>query len=156
MAKKGQDEKQVPVKPDALKPLYEGEIKKVSEIMLKRFEAYDTDKETKKHSGLITFSEMEKCFHSTSWMTPKEINFLLRDYAMKQGYEQINYTNFAADLYMTRFELANSRIMDTNMDIIDKVIIEACNNLSNDGKIIHFVKLRKILRDSKQLVLTPF
>jgi hypothetical protein len=83
MAKKGQDEKQVPVKPDALKPLYEGEIKKVSEIMQKRFEAYDTDKETKKHSGLITFSEMEKCFHSTSWMTPKEINFLLRDYAMK-------------------------------------------------------------------------
>lgn len=50
---------------------------------------------------------------------------------------------------MTRFELANSRIMDTNMDIIDKVIIEACNTLSNDGKYIHFVKLRKILRESK-------
>jgi hypothetical protein len=32
-------------------------------------------------------------------MTPKEVNFLLRDYAMKQGYEQINYTNFEADLY---------------------------------------------------------
>jgi hypothetical protein len=44
MAKKGQDEKQVPVKPDALKPLFEGEIKKVSEIMQKRFEAYDSDK----------------------------------------------------------------------------------------------------------------
>jgi len=50
---------------------------------------------------------------------------------------------------MTRFELANSRIMDTNMDIIDKVIIEACNNVSHDGKNIHFAKLRSILRDSK-------
>ena len=77
---------------------------------------------------------MQQCFHSTSWLTPKEINFLLRDYAMKQGYEQINYTNFAADLYLTRFELADSRIMDTNLDIIDKVITDGCGIRSADGK----------------------
>jgi hypothetical protein len=45
---------------------------------------------------------------------------------MKQGYEQINYTNFAADLYMTRFELADSRIMDINLDAIDKIISDEC------------------------------
>ncbi len=99
---------------------------------------------------------MQQCFHSTSWLTPKEINFLLRDYAMKQGYEQINYTNFAADLYLTRFELADSRIMDTNLDIIDKVITDGCGIRSADGKHISLSNLRQILRESKQLVLTPF
>lgn len=69
-------------------------------------------------------------------MTPKEVNFLLRDYAMKQGYEAINYTNFAADLYMTRFELADSRIMDINLCLIDKVIIDACCTKTNDPKKI--------------------
>lgn len=56
-AKKKEEEK-VQLKPELLKTLYEGEIKKVEEIMKKRFEAFDTDKETKKHSGLITFQEM--------------------------------------------------------------------------------------------------
>lgn len=98
---------------------------------------------------------MQQCFHSTSWMTPKEINFLLRDYVMKQGYEQINYTNFAADLYQIRFELANSRIMDINLDSIDKIIVEDCLKVSRDGKTVKLNQLRCILRDAKQLVLTP-
>lgn len=130
------EEEKVSLKPDLLKCLYDAEIKKVNTIMLKRFEAFDTDKDTGKHSGLITFAEMQVCFHSTSHMTPKEINFLLRDYSMKQGMEQINYTNFAADLYMTRFELANSRIMDINMDIIDKVVIDECGAVTEDGKTV--------------------
>jgi hypothetical protein len=37
---------------------------------------------------------------------------------------------------MTRFELANSRIMDINLDIIDKFIIEACTVKSMDGKTV--------------------
>tara|TARA_B110000503_G_scaffold127984_1_gene198386 strand:+ start:740 stop:1057 length:318 start_codon:yes stop_codon:yes gene_type:complete len=58
LSAKKKDEEKVSMKPDLLKVLYEGEIKKTSTIMLKRFEAFDTDKETKKHSGLITFAEM--------------------------------------------------------------------------------------------------
>jgi Ca2+-binding EF-hand superfamily protein len=100
--------------------------------MKKRFQAYDTDPETKKHSGMITFAEMQKCFKSTSWLTPKEVNFLLRDYAMKQGHDQINYTNFEADIYQTRYELADCRIMDINLDIIDKVIIDGCSEVTQD------------------------
>lgn len=155
MAKKGADEKGNTLKPEILKTLYENEIKKFATIMIKRFERFDTDEETKKHSGLITFEQMQQCFHSTSWMTPKEINFLLRDYVMKQGYEQINYTNFAADLYQIRFELANSRIMDINLDSIDKIINEDCLKVSQDGKTVKLNQLRCILRDAKQLVLTP-
>jgi len=55
MAKKGADVKQTQLKPEILKTLYENEIKKVAKIMQKRFELYDTDKETKGHSGLISF-----------------------------------------------------------------------------------------------------
>ena len=116
---KKKDEERISLKPDLLKALYENEINKMGQIMLKRFEAFDTEKETKKHSGFITFDQMQKCFHSTSHLTPKEINFLLREYAINQGKEQINYTNFKADLYRVRFELMDSRIMDINMDIID-------------------------------------
>lgn len=56
-AKRSQDDKGA-IKPELLKVLYEGEIKKVGVIMQKRFEMYDTDPETKKRSGLITFSQM--------------------------------------------------------------------------------------------------
>jgi len=89
-------------------------------------------------------------------LTFKEVNFLLRDYAMKHGYEQINYTNFAADLYQTRFELADSRIMDINLDIIDRVVIDACKKVSTDGKKVTLAQLRTVLCGSKQMVLTPF
>jgi len=81
-AKKKEDEK-MQLKPDLLKVLYEGEIKKIAEILLKRFEAFDTDPETKKHTGLINFQEMQVCLKSTSHLTPKEVNYLLRNYAMK-------------------------------------------------------------------------
>lgn len=73
------------MKPDLLKILYEREIQACNQFMMKRFYAFDTDKDTKKHSGLISFKEMESCFHSTSHLTPKEINSLLREYAMSQG-----------------------------------------------------------------------
>lgn len=153
---KKKDEEKLQMKPELLKVLYEHEIKKVTQIMQKRFEAFDTDKETKKHSGLISFDEMQVCLKSTSHLTPKEINALLREYVMTQGKEQINYTNFADDLYKVRFELIDSRIMDMNMDTLDKIICDACAEASEDGKNINLTRLTEILQGSKQLVLTPF
>jgi len=64
----------------------------------------------------ISFDQMQQIFHGTNWLTPKEINLLLREYSMKQGKETIKYENFAEELYEVRFELARSRIMDTNID----------------------------------------
>lgn len=46
--------------------------------------------------------------------------------------------------------------MDINLDIIDSVIIDGCLQVSVDGKTVALSQLRKILRESKQLVLTPF
>ena len=53
--------------------------------------------------------------YGTSYLNIKEINLLLRDYVMKFGYDEIEYTNFANDLYDVRFDLARSRIMDINI-----------------------------------------
>jgi len=38
--------------------VYEGEINKISQILQRRFEFYDTDEETKEHSGMINFAQM--------------------------------------------------------------------------------------------------
>jgi hypothetical protein len=124
------------MKADMLKILYEKEIDACAKFMMKRFRAFDTDPDTKKHSGVISFKEMETCFHSTSHLSPKEINSLLREYAMSQGLEQINYTNFAADLFRTRFDLIDSRIMEMNLEIMDKIIRDACAAESADGKML--------------------
>lgn len=97
---------------------------------------------------------MEQAFLGTSWLSPKEINILLRDYAMKYGYEQINYTNFENDLYDARFELAASRIMDTDLGTIEDTIIEECEKIAVNGKC-SLGHLKTILRNHKSLCLTP-
>jgi hypothetical protein len=38
--------------------VYEHEIAKINEILVRRFEFYDTDEETKEHSGMINFVQM--------------------------------------------------------------------------------------------------
>jgi hypothetical protein len=85
---------------------------------------------------------MQTVLKGTSWITPKEMNLLLRDYAMNQGYEQINYTKLPEDLYYIRFELANSQIMETNIDIIEKTIHNACKKVSTDGKYVKLNQMR--------------
>ena len=156
LAAKQKEEQRVQMKPELLKVLYEKEIDACAKFMMKRFRAFDTDPDTKKHSGLIGFKEMETCFHSTSHLTPKEINSMLREYAMSQGMDQINYTNFTADLYRTRFDLMDSRIMEMNLEIMDKIVLDACAAQSADGKLVTLPQLRKALQCCKQLTITPF
>lgn len=76
-------------------------------------------------------------FKHSSWLTPKEENILLRDYAIKYPTDKIEYKTFAEDLYDCRFELAKSRVMDINIDKIEESILEACQVYDDDktGKI---------------------
>ena len=46
--------------------------------------------------------------------------------------------------------------MDTNIESIAKSLHDACAAKSANGKTIKLADLRAILRESKQLVLTPF
>ena len=77
------------VNPDTMKLVFEYDS---------NIEMVDIDKETKEHSGCVSFKFMRETFLQSSMLTIKEINLLLREYVMKYGYEQIKYTNFANDL----------------------------------------------------------
>lgn len=80
---------------------------------------------------------------------------MLRDYAMKYGYDEIPYQNFEKDLYNVRQELASSRIMDTDLENLEETLMEKCEVLAIDGKI-SLTQLKDILREHKTLCLTPF
>ena len=50
----------------------------------------------------------------------------------------------------------DSRIMEMNLNIIDKIVYDACAALSTDGKHVTLPQLRHALQSCKQLTLTPF
>lgn len=136
-----------------LKYVFDTEIQQISLILRRRFEAFDTDPETKEHTGFISFEQMREILHKTSYLNIKEINLLLRDYVMKFGRERIQYTNFANDLYDVRFDLARSRIMDINIKKIRSDFFRTCDVDENGWMPVNCV--RKIISDSKELTLTP-
>lgn len=86
-----------------------------TKIISRKLEMIDTDKETKEHSGFVSFKEMQECFRGSSMLTQKETNLLLREYVMKYGYDKILYTNFENDLIDVRFELLENRTTATNL-----------------------------------------
>lgn len=135
--------------------VYEHEIAKINEILVRRFEFYDTDEETKEHSGMINFVQMQEVLRGTSHLTIKEINLLLRDYVMKYGYDNIKYTSFADDLYDVRFELAKSRLMDINVKKLpNDYFLKSGKPVDSEGRM-SMADIKQILFESKELILTP-
>ena len=65
-----------------------------------------------KKSGFITACQLKKAIILSNLLTPKETNVLLRN--IKD--DQFEYSKFDILLYDVRFELAKSRVMDTNID----------------------------------------
>ena len=119
-----------------LKFVYEGEIAKCCQVLQRRFEYYDTDEETKEHSGMINFAQMQEILHGTSYLTTKEVNLLLRDYVMKYGYDNIKYVSFTDDLYDVRFELAKSRLMDINIKKLpNDYFLKSGKPVDSEGKM---------------------
>ena len=47
-------------------------------MIVRKIEVFDTDKETKEHSGFVSFEIMQDIFTKTSFLTTKESNLLLR------------------------------------------------------------------------------
>ena len=119
-----------------MKFVYEGEIAKCCQVLQRRFEYYDTDEETKEHSGMINFAQMQEILHGTSYLTTKEVNLLLRDYVMKYGYDNIKYVSFTDDLYDVRFELAKSRLMDINIKKLpNDYFLKSGKPVDSEGKM---------------------
>jgi len=140
---------------ETLKYVFETEIAAINLILQRRFEVFDTDPESKEHTGKINFDQMREVLHHTSYLNIKEINLLLRDYVMKFGYDEIEYTNFANDLYEVRFDLARSRIMDINITKFrDDFFTNSGFECEEDGWM-NVSDIRKIISDAKELTLTP-
>lgn len=75
------------VNPDTMKLVFENGIHITQMWFFRKFEMVDIDKETKEHSGCVSFKFMRETFLKSSMLTIKEINLLLREYVMKYGYE---------------------------------------------------------------------
>lgn len=74
---------------------------------------------------------------------------------MKYGYDSIKYVSFADDLYDVRFELAKSRLMDINIKKLpNDYFIKSGKPVDSEGRMA-IEDVRKILNDSKELILTP-
>ncbi len=65
-----------------------------------------------KTTGYITSEQLRRAMIQSNLLTPKEVNVLLRN--IKE--DRFEYNQFASLLYDVRFELAKSRVMDTNLD----------------------------------------
>lgn len=65
-----------------------------------------------KKTGFVTPEELKRSMYTSNLLTPKEINIIMR--RVKE--EPFEYRNFQEILFEIRFELAKSRIMDTNID----------------------------------------
>jgi len=148
--------------------LYRLEVKKIDDILQKRFKEVTYDEEAKKHVDTISLSSMSKIMHGTSWLSPKEIKLILRQYHIKYGHEEVDYTKFAEDLHKARYELAKCRIMDTSIDQIGpslladfkKIDAEQAKEAGESGApykegFISVQKMRVVLLDSNLLMLTP-
>jgi len=142
------EEKQIELNKEAMEKLYIDEIKKAWEVLEKKFKKQDI-----KNDGKVTIFQLKKVLKGTNFVTPKEINALVRDV---KG-EYYAYENFVQDLFNVRFELAKSRILESNVDQVQQSIIQDCQEVDTEknGKI-DVAHLREILLNSKFIALTPF
>ena len=143
------------VNKDTLKFVFEPEIQSIALLLKSRFEAYDTDVETKEHTGKINFDQMSELLHNTSYLCIKEINLLLRNYVMKYGKNEICYTNFSQDLYEVRFDLACSRIMDINIKKLRRNFFTDNGFSFDENRRMTVSDIRTIISRAKELTLAP-
>jgi len=85
------------------------EIVKADEILSKKFKLLDEEEK-----GTVSIPELKKLLHESSFLTPKEINGIIRN--MKTP--DFKYEEFKEKLFDVRYELAKSRILETNLDKI--------------------------------------
>ena len=86
-------------------------------------------------------------------LTPKEVNVIMRSI---KG-DQFEYKTFDTVLFDVRFELAKSRIMDTNIDKLQDHLNEIFATYDKDNtELISIMDIKDALLKSKKTNLTPF
>ena len=100
---------------DALRLVYIDEIKKDYEVLLRNFKKHDEQNE-----GYIKKEYLKKISMCCNSLNCKETNILLR----RIKGDMYQYSNFVEDIYDIRFELAKSRLTDTNIDKLQEHLME--------------------------------
>lgn len=133
---------------EAMESVYYPEIKKAWEILEKEFKKQDI-----KENGTITTYQLKQVLKKTTLVTPKEVNALVRNCPV----DEYEYQKFKEDLFNVRFELAKSRILESNMDHVQKSLVEECKKFDkNSNNKIHITQMREVLKESKFIALSPF
>lgn len=146
-SKKKHDEMEIEVNKEALRTVYWDEIKKCYDFIIKKFEAEDFDK-----TGTVTLVQFKKVIHNCQQVTPHEANLIFRNIKT----EDVEYKDFKEMLYSARFQIARSRIMDTNIEVLDKHLLEQFKAVDkNDDGILHIDHIKNIMLHSKIIHLTP-
>ena len=132
---------------DALKLIYWDEIIKVDEVLQKKFKKMDPE-----NTGKVSVPILRVAMQGTNLLTPKEINIIMR----RMTEETFTYSEFNELLFDVRFELAKSRVMDTNLDKMKDHLKEEFSvfDSDNSGKI-PILKIQDVLMKSKKTTLTP-
>jgi Ca2+-binding EF-hand superfamily protein len=85
-------------------------------------------------------------------VTPHEANLMFR----RLKSETVDYKDFREMLYNARFEIAKSRIMDTNIDVLDKHLLDLFKKADKDDNgELHIDEIKHIMLHSKFVQLTP-
>jgi hypothetical protein len=123
--------------------------------LTRQFRKVDTeDAETKQRSGFVSFKVIKDVFCNTSLLTTKETNLLLREFAMKYGFDRIPYETIGAELVDVRSQLLNNRT--TGIHIEKYPVAELMHGLTGDSRqTMTIQELRTVLYRCKKLVLTP-
>ncbi len=129
--------------------IYADEIAKCSMIMKKRFKMID-----EKNTGSITIQQLRDAMNNCALLTPKEVNLIIR--SIKHEQKTFQYVEFGQYLFEVRYELARSRLMDTNLDKLSDYLVHefATHDLKKTG-VITITQSKNALFSSKHTTLTP-
>ncbi len=97
--------------------------------------------------------EFRKAINQSNQLTPKEINVIIRN--LKS--EQFEYKLFDETLFEVRFELAKSRIMDTNIKMLQVHLNDLFHEYDPERTgLVTILQVQEVLLKSKKVNLTPF
>jgi Ca2+-binding EF-hand superfamily protein len=83
-----------------------------------------------KTTGTITTFQLKKAMSQSNLFSPKEINVIMRSI---KG-DNFEYKEFSETLFDVRFELAKSRLMDTNIDKLQEHFVEIFSNYDTEKR----------------------
>ena len=125
------------------------EINNADALLQRKFVKMDNEV-----TGKVNLQQLKKAFLNVSVVTQLEMNIFLHRCRKNNGYE---YKNFGKELFEIRYEIARSRLLETNLSNIGEEILKKCKEIDtkNTG-LVQIGTLRDILNHCKKINLSPF